>query len=221
MPGRSAPSYWAAANHSKTGSAMDQTAGVLIAIVVELPRRHRRRPLRAIWSAMPIRSRWPSCAGASAFFACCRSPAAAREVAAAERPAGRRQCSACASSGCSSFSTISRSATRPRRAPASRFHPAAADHGGRCPARHRAVDRAQDRSASPSPCSASSPRWPPDLTAAPAGAWRGELIMTGAVLCMAFYNVWSRPFIQRSSALGFLCVGMGAGAARADRWSVC
>jgi drug/metabolite transporter (DMT)-like permease len=51
------------------------------------------------------------------------------------------------------------------------------------------------------------------LSAAPPGAWRGELIMTGAVLCMAFYNVWSRPFIRRSSALGFLTVGMGAGAA--------
>ena len=51
------------------------------------------------------------------------------------------------------------------------------------------------------------------LSDAPPGAWRGELIMTGAVLCMAFYNVWSRPFIQRSSALGFLTVGMGAGAA--------
>ncbi len=51
------------------------------------------------------------------------------------------------------------------------------------------------------------------LAAAPSGAWRGELIMTGAVMCMAFYNVWSRPFIQRSSALGFLTVGMGAGAA--------
>ena len=50
------------------------------------------------------------------------------------------------------------------------------------------------------------------LSGAPSGAWRGELIMTGAVLCMAFYNVWSRPFIQRSSALGFLMVGMGAGA---------
>lgn len=50
------------------------------------------------------------------------------------------------------------------------------------------------------------------LSAAPPGAWRGELIMTGAVMCMAFYNVWSRPFIQRSSALGFLTVGMGAGA---------
>jgi drug/metabolite transporter (DMT)-like permease len=51
------------------------------------------------------------------------------------------------------------------------------------------------------------------LSAAPSGAWRGELIMTGAVMCMAFYNVLSRPFIQRSSALGFLTVGMGVGAA--------
>jgi drug/metabolite transporter (DMT)-like permease len=51
------------------------------------------------------------------------------------------------------------------------------------------------------------------LSAAPAGAWRGELIMTGAVMCMAFYNVFSRPLMQRSSALGFLTVGMGAGAA--------
>jgi len=51
------------------------------------------------------------------------------------------------------------------------------------------------------------------LAAAPAGAWRGELIMTAAVLCMAFYNVLSRPLIERSSALGFLTVGMGCGAA--------
>jgi drug/metabolite transporter (DMT)-like permease len=51
------------------------------------------------------------------------------------------------------------------------------------------------------------------LAAAPTGAWRGEAIMTGAVLCMAFYNVLSRPFMRRSSALGFLAVGMGAGAA--------
>jgi drug/metabolite transporter (DMT)-like permease len=51
------------------------------------------------------------------------------------------------------------------------------------------------------------------LAAAPPGAWRGELIMAAAVLCMAFYNVWSRPCIARSSALGFLAVGMGAGAA--------
>lgn len=52
-----------------------------------------------------------------------------------------------------------------------------------------------------------------DLQNAPAGAWRGETIMFGAVLCMAFYNVISRPFIDRSSALGFLAVGMSAGAA--------
>jgi len=50
------------------------------------------------------------------------------------------------------------------------------------------------------------------LAGAPQGAWRGELIMVGAVLCMSFYNVLSRPFIQRSSALGFLAVGMGSGA---------
>ena len=50
------------------------------------------------------------------------------------------------------------------------------------------------------------------LSQAPAGAWRGELIMTGAVLCMAFYNVWSRPLISRSSPLGYLTIGMGAGA---------
>jgi drug/metabolite transporter (DMT)-like permease len=30
---------------------------------------------------------------------------------------------------------------------------------------------------------------------------------------MAFYNVLSRPFMRRSSALGFLTVGMGFGAA--------
>jgi len=50
------------------------------------------------------------------------------------------------------------------------------------------------------------------LTSAPVGAWRGELIMTAAVFCMAFYNVLSRPLMRRSSALGFLTVGMGSGA---------
>ena len=51
------------------------------------------------------------------------------------------------------------------------------------------------------------------LSQAPAGAWRGELIMTAAVLCMAVYNVLARPLMQRSSALGFLTGGMGFGAA--------
>jgi drug/metabolite transporter (DMT)-like permease len=50
------------------------------------------------------------------------------------------------------------------------------------------------------------------LADAPAGAWRGDLIMAGATLCMALYSVWSRPFIQRSSALGFVTAGMAVGA---------
>ena len=56
------------------------------------------------------------------------------------------------------------------------------------------------------------------LSAAPPDAWRGELIMTGAVLCMAFYNVWSRPFMRRSSALGFLAVGWASARWRCSPW---
>jgi drug/metabolite transporter (DMT)-like permease len=48
---------------------------------------------------------------------------------------------------------------------------------------------------------------------APPGAWRGDLLMLGATLCMAFYNVWSRPFIARASPLGFVTASMSAGAA--------
>ena len=51
------------------------------------------------------------------------------------------------------------------------------------------------------------------LADAPPGAWRGDLIMAGATLCMALYNVWSRPLMLRSSMLGFLAAGMGWGAA--------
>ena len=50
------------------------------------------------------------------------------------------------------------------------------------------------------------------LTAAPAGAWRGDALMAGATLCMAFYSVRARPFVARSSALGFLVAGMSVGA---------
>ena len=50
------------------------------------------------------------------------------------------------------------------------------------------------------------------LAAAPADAWRGDLIMAGATLCMGFYNVWSRPLIARSSPLGFVTASMTAGA---------
>ena len=49
------------------------------------------------------------------------------------------------------------------------------------------------------------------LAHAPAGAWRGDLIMAAATLCMALYNVFSRPYIGRSSALGFLTMGMAVG----------
>jgi drug/metabolite transporter (DMT)-like permease len=49
------------------------------------------------------------------------------------------------------------------------------------------------------------------LKAAPEGAWRGDLIMAGATLCMALYSVFARPFISRSSALGFLAAGMTVG----------
>jgi drug/metabolite transporter (DMT)-like permease len=51
------------------------------------------------------------------------------------------------------------------------------------------------------------------LKDAPPGAWRGALIIVGATLCMALYNVWTRPFIQRSSALGFVTASMAVGAA--------
>jgi drug/metabolite transporter (DMT)-like permease len=49
------------------------------------------------------------------------------------------------------------------------------------------------------------------LAHAPAGAWRGDLMMAAATLCMALYNVFSRPYIGRSSALGFLTAGMAVG----------
>ncbi len=51
------------------------------------------------------------------------------------------------------------------------------------------------------------------LAEAPPGAWRGDVTMAAATLCMALYNVWSRPLMQRSSRMGFLAGGMGFGAA--------
>ncbi len=58
------------------------------------------------------------------------------------------------------------------------------------------------------------------LADAPAGAWRGELVMLAATLCMSFYNVWSRPFIARSDPLAFLTAGMGAAALGLLAWAV-
>jgi drug/metabolite transporter (DMT)-like permease len=47
---------------------------------------------------------------------------------------------------------------------------------------------------------------------APAGAWRGDLVMVAGALCMALYSVRSRPYIGRSGPLTFTTAGMGVGA---------
>jgi drug/metabolite transporter (DMT)-like permease len=51
------------------------------------------------------------------------------------------------------------------------------------------------------------------LTSAPPGAWRGDLLMVGAALCMALYSIWSKPFIARSGPIAFTTMAMGVGAA--------
>jgi drug/metabolite transporter (DMT)-like permease len=58
------------------------------------------------------------------------------------------------------------------------------------------------------------------LSSAPAGAWRGELVMFAATFCMSLYNVWSRPFIARSDPLAFLTAGMGAAAFCLLSWAL-
>src|SRR6266852_4899569 len=50
-------------------------------------------------------------------------------------------------------------------------------------------------------------RWP-RLQDWPGVAGLGVMFFAIAIV---LYNVWSRPFIDRSGALGFLTVGMGAG----------
>jgi drug/metabolite transporter (DMT)-like permease len=49
------------------------------------------------------------------------------------------------------------------------------------------------------------------LGEAPAGAWRGDLMMIAAMFSMALYNVLSRPLMARSSALGYATAGMAFG----------
>jgi drug/metabolite transporter (DMT)-like permease len=58
------------------------------------------------------------------------------------------------------------------------------------------------------------------LTGAPAGAWRGELVMLAATFVISLYNVWSRPFIARSDPLAFLTAGMGAAACCLLVWAL-
>ena len=92
---------------------------------------------------------------------------------------------------------------------------AAADDNGRRP---RAGDRAAEPAQDGRRCGGHAGRrrspWPRGCSDAPPGAWRGDLIMAAATLCMALYNVFSRPFIQRSSALGFLAAGWSSAAGR-------
>jgi drug/metabolite transporter (DMT)-like permease len=49
------------------------------------------------------------------------------------------------------------------------------------------------------------------LEQAPTGAWRGDLIMVGAALCMALYSVWSRPLVRRCGPLPFTTLAMAVG----------
>jgi drug/metabolite transporter (DMT)-like permease len=51
-----------------------------------------------------------------------------------------------------------------------------------------------------------------DLSRAPVGAWKGDAIMIAAMLSMSVYTIYSRPLMARSSALGYACAGMAAGA---------
>lgn len=51
------------------------------------------------------------------------------------------------------------------------------------------------------------------LTSAPPGAWRGDLLMIAASLCMALYSIWSKTIIRRSSPISFTTMAMGIGAA--------
>jgi drug/metabolite transporter (DMT)-like permease len=50
------------------------------------------------------------------------------------------------------------------------------------------------------------------LASAPPGAWRGDLLMVAAALCMALYSIWSRPFVARSGPISFTAMSMGVGA---------
>lgn len=50
------------------------------------------------------------------------------------------------------------------------------------------------------------------LSSAPAGAWRGDILMIVAALCMALYGIWSKPIIARSGPIPFTVASMGVGA---------
>ena len=128
------------------------------------------------------------------------------------RTGPRSRASASCSLRCSSSSTTWRWPTRRWHAAPCALDLAADDHGGRRVAAHRRLKPAQDLGILLAMLGVAG-ALVTGLRDAPPGAWRGDLIMTGATLCMALYNVWTRPFIQRSSALGFVTASMGVGAA--------
>jgi len=49
------------------------------------------------------------------------------------------------------------------------------------------------------------------LAEAPNGAWKGDLLMVAAAMCMSLYNVWSKPFIRRSAPMPYATMGMAIG----------
>jgi drug/metabolite transporter (DMT)-like permease len=51
-----------------------------------------------------------------------------------------------------------------------------------------------------------------NLGTAPAGAWRGDLLMVAAALCMALYSIWSRPLAQQYGTIVYTALAMTAGA---------
>lgn len=51
------------------------------------------------------------------------------------------------------------------------------------------------------------------LSSAPPGAWRGDLLMIAAALCMALYSIWSKALVRRSGPIPFTTMAMGVGAA--------
>lgn len=51
------------------------------------------------------------------------------------------------------------------------------------------------------------------LAYAPPQAWRGDLLMIAAALCMALYGIWSKPIIRRCGPIPFTTAAMAAGAA--------
>jgi drug/metabolite transporter (DMT)-like permease len=50
-----------------------------------------------------------------------------------------------------------------------------------------------------------------NLGTAPAGAWRGDLLMVAAAFCMAFYSVWSRPLTLAYGTIVYTTLAMATG----------